>query len=543
MKRFHVAVAYSAMLGALLAPVAFAADLTGHWVASRPGRNGQPQETSIWIKANGDAFTGYMNAGRDGNVAIVNGKVTGDQISFTTVTEVYGVERRQEYTGSITADGLVLHPPAGGGRGPVGPGGPGAGARGANAPGGGGNAAAGRGFGGRGGPQPDLVAKRVSTETPPPMPEKIELGAMKEVKSNGLAKTPPMGWNSWNKFRNQVSDKLVRETADGMVRSGMKDAGYIYLNIDDTWEAGRDPQGNILTNDRFPDMKGMIAYVHSKGLKFGIYSSPGPTTCAGYTGSFQHEEQDAKTYAAWGVDYLKYDWCSAGSVYKSSSMPAAYAKMGQALLDSGRPIVYSLCQYGVMNVQDWGAKAGGNSWRTTGDIRDAWQSMSDIGFDKQQPYQDDSGPGHWNDPDMLEIGNGAMSDTEYRTHMSLWSLLAAPLLAGNDLRDIPANIFAILANKEVIAIDQDKLGKQARRESKNGDLEIWTRPLEHGAYAVGLFNRGGDAAKMTLQASDLKIKKMSKIRDLWAHTDDDAGAEFSANVPSHGVVMLRVEGK
>jgi alpha-galactosidase len=169
--------------------------------------------------------------------------------------------------------------------------------------------------------------------------------------------------------------------------------------------------------------------------------------------------------------------------------------------------------------------------------------MSDIGFEKQQQYQEASGPGHWNDPDMLEIGNGAMSDAEYRTHMSLWSLLAAPLLAGNDLRDVPANILEILTNKEVIAIDQDKLGKQAQRAVKNGDLEIWTRPLEHGAYAVGLFNRGGDAAKMTLSASDLKVKKISKVRDLWAHKDETAGTEFSANVPSHGVVMLRVEGK
>jgi alpha-galactosidase len=335
----------------------------------------------------------------------------------------------------------------------------------------------------------------------------------------------------------------LREVADGMVRNGLKDAGYVYVNIDDTWEGPRDANGNITTNERFPDMKALGDYIHSKGLKFGIYSSPGPTTCAGYPGSYQHEAQDAKTYASWGVDYLKYDWCSAGAVYKSSSMPAVYAKMGQALLDSGRPILYSLCQYGVMKVYDWGAKAGGNAWRTTGDIRDAWASMSQIGFEQQQPYQDASGPGHWNDPDMLEIGNGGMNDEEYRTHMSLWSLLAAPLLAGNDLRDVPPDILAILTNKEVIAVDQDKMGKQARRASKNGDLELWTRPLERGGYAVGMFNRGDAPAKMTLHAGDLNIKKMSKVRDLWAHTDVPAGAEYSADVPSHGVVMLRVEGK
>jgi len=536
MKCFPLVAMSLVAMGAMMAQTIGAADLTGHWVASQPGRGGQPQETSVWIQASGDTFTGYMTTARNGSVPIVDGKVNGDQIAFTTVTDNNGEEQRQQYSGSITPDGLLIHAPAGGGRGAGGmpPGGR-AGAAGASANG--------RGAGGRGGPPPDLLAKRVSSETPPPMPQKVDLGPMKEVKYNGLAKTPPMGWNSWNKFRDQVSDKLVREVADGMVRNGLKDAGYVYVNIDDTWEGPRDAKGNITTNDRFPDMKALGDYIHSKGLKFGIYSSPGPATCAGYPGSYQHEEQDAKTYAAWGVDYLKYDWCSARSVYKSSSMPAAYAKMGQALLDSGRPILYSLCQYGVMKVYDWGAKAGGNAWRTTGDIRDAWASMEQIGFEQQQPYQDASGPGHWNDPDMLEIGNGAMSDDEYRTHMSLWSLLAAPLLAGNDLRDVPPNILAILTNKEVIAIDQDKLGKQARRASKTGGLELWTRPLERGGYAVGLFNRGEAAAKMTLHASDLNIKRMSKIRDLWSHVDGPAGAEFTVDVPSHGVAMLRVEGK
>jgi alpha-galactosidase len=320
----------------------------------------------------------------------------------------------------------------------------------------------------------------------------------------------------------------------------MRDAGYIYLNIDDTWEAGRDAKGNIQTNERFPDMKAMIDYVHSKGLKFGIYSSPGPKTCAGYEGSFQHEAQDAKTYAAWGVDYLKYDWCSAGAVYQYDSMPAVYAKMGQALIDSGRPIVFSLCQYGGLKVQDWGAGIGGNLWRTTGDIRDSWDSMSHIGFDQQIGLEDAAGPGHWNDPDMLEIGNGGMSNIEYRTHMSLWSMLAAPLLAGNDLRDISPEILAILTNKEVIAIDQDKLGKQGKRVSKNGDLELWARPLSGGDWAVAMFNRGGAAAEMSLRPEDLGIAKFAKLRDLWEHSDAARSAVFSAQVASHGVVMLRV---
>ena len=244
-----------------------------------------------------------------------------------------------------------------------------------------------------------------------------------------------MGWNSWNKFRNQVSDKLVREIADAMVANGMQAAGYIYVNIDDTWEDSRDAAGNIQTNEKFPDMKALSDYVHSKGLKLGIYSSPGPKTCASYEGSFQHEEQDAKTYAAWGIDYLKYDWCSATQVYDYHCMPAVYAKMGEALLHCGRPVVYSLCQYGVFKGPTWGQRVGGNLWRTTGDISDSWKSMSHIGFDLQLDLYPYSGPGHWNDPDMLEVGNGGMTNMEYRTHMSLWSLLAAPLLAGNDLRD------------------------------------------------------------------------------------------------------------
>src|ERR1700722_4138289 len=234
------------------------------------------------------------------------------------------------------------------------------------------------------------------------LPFALLLSAVPAVSQVMVGATPPMGWNSWNHFAGRVTDADVRSAADRLVASGMRDAGYTYVNVDDTWEGKRDAQGVLHTNNRFPDMKALGDYIHSKGLKFGIYSSPGPATCAGYPGSYQHEEQDAKTYAVWGVDYLKYDWCSARAVYKSSSMAALYAKMGQALLDAGRPILYSLCQYGVMKVQDWGMKAGGNPWRTTGDIRDTWASMSQIGFDQQEPYQDDSGPGHWNDPDMLE---------------------------------------------------------------------------------------------------------------------------------------------
>jgi len=363
-----------------------------------------------------------------------------------------------------------------------------------------------------------------------------------DVPYNGLAKTPPMGWNSWNKFEKRVSDALIREVADAMVKNGMKDAGYVYVNIDDTWEAGRDEQGNIQTNSKFPDMKALADYVHGKGLKLGIYSSPGPKTCAGYEGSFHHEEQDAKTYAAWGVDYLKYDWCSASKVYDSHEMPAVYAKMGQALVATGRPILFSLCQYGLRDVWKWGPGVGGNVWRTTGDIADNWRSMSHIGFDLQLDLAPYAAPGHWNDPDMLEIGNGGMSETEYRTHMSLWSLLAAPLLAGNDLRDVPPAILEILTNKDVIAIDQDPLGKQAKRVSKKGDLEVWARPLAGGAYAAGLFNRGESAANVAAQWSDIGISGKARVRDLWSHAvRGGVTDEFIAEVPAHGVVLIRLE--
>jgi alpha-galactosidase len=290
-------------------------------------------------------------------------------------------------------------------------------------------------------------------------------------------------------------------------------------------------------------MKALSDYVHSKGIKLGIYSSPGPKTCAGYEGSFQHEEQDAKTWASWGIDYLKYDWCSAARVYdnQQATMIAAYAKMGEALQKSGRAIVYSLCQYGLLDVGDWGAKVGGNLWRTTGDISDRWQSMNDIGFNRQPGREKYAGVGHWNDPDMLEIGNGGMSDAEYRTHMSLWSLLAAPLLAGNDVRDMKPEILAILTNREVIAVDQDKLGKQGVRVAKEGDIEVWAKPLADGGHAVGLFNRGADEAKVTAKWSDIGISGSHKVRDLWKLWDlGNVADQYSAIVPSHGVVMIKV---
>lgn len=374
-----------------------------------------------------------------------------------------------------------------------------------------------------------------------PEPAYISPPPVKDIPYNGLAKTPPMGWNSWNLFADKVNDTVVRGIADAMVSSGMRDAGYIYVNIDDTWEGTRDAQGNLRPNHKFPDMKALADYVHSKGLKLGIYSGPGPRTCGAYPASYGHEKQDAETFASWGIDYLKYDWCSAASIYTNAQLRPVYQEMGEALEQTGRPIVFSLCEYGMGDVQTWGSKVGGNLWRTTGDIRDEWSSM--IGNAHKQiataPY---AGPGHWNDPDMLEIGNGHMTEDEYKTHMSLWSLLAAPLLAGNDIRNMTQETKDILLNREVIAIDQDALGKQATRIAQEGDTETWLKPLADGGAAVGVINLGQRATKVTVQAADLKLAGApAKARNLWTHQDVAfTNGAYSAEVAPHGILLLRV---
>ncbi|AXC11150.1 Alpha-galactosidase precursor [Acidisarcina polymorpha] len=370
------------------------------------------------------------------------------------------------------------------------------------------------------------------------------------AQSASLAATPPMGWNSWNHFADKVTGADVRATADILVSTGMKNAGYIYVNIDDTWQGERDAQGMLHANSKFPDMKALADYVHSKGLKIGIYSSPGPKTCAGYAGSYQHEEQDAQLYASWGIDYLKYDLCSFGDILKKEANgdrqkyfdleKAAYDKMHKALLATGRPIVFSLCQYGFQNVWEWGPSVGGNLWRTTGDINDTYDRMSVIGF-AQSGLEKYAGPGHWNDPDMLEVGNGGMTADEYRTHMTLWVMLAAPLLAGNDLSKMTPETLATLTNRQVIAVDQDKLGKQGHRVSAVGPLEIWEKPLSGGAKAVALFNRGESASPITLSLKDVAFSSGAKLHDLWSDQDVSASSgSYTALVPSHGAVLLKV---
>jgi alpha-galactosidase len=369
-----------------------------------------------------------------------------------------------------------------------------------------------------------------------------------------LVPTPPMGWNSWNHFAGKVTQKDVMDAADALVSSGMKDAGYVYVNIDDTWEGKRDANGVLSANDKFPDMKALGDYIHARGLKFGIYSSPGTKTCARFVASYGHEQQDADLYASWGVDYLKYDLCSFDIVMETSAidhpddpgianrlMHESYAKMRRALDKTGRPIVLSLCQYGRDDVWKWGASVGGNLWRTTGDITDNYDRMAKIGFG-QAGLAQYAGPGHWNDPDMLEVGNGKMTVDEYRTHMSLWAILAAPLLAGNDLSKMTPEAKSILMNKAVIAVDQDPLGKQGDRVKQGDDLEVWSKPLSGGAVAVGLFNRSKSNAPMTLKLSDVSMAMPSKITDLWTgKTVAAKNGMITATVPMHGVMMLRIE--
>src|SRR5450759_1033113 len=536
----------------LLGSALSAADLGGTWMMEQAGRGGsQARKTYYYFKVEGNSFTGQMVSSTD-NRKVHNVKIDGDTITFDSLGAFN--DRPNQMRAVFNGEELTISGVGGrGGRGGPAPAGapptvqvppytvpgPGAAGRGpAGAPG----AAAGRGpAGGRGNFTPP-VYKKISAVAAIPvdlLPTHKPLPPVKPLPPNKLALTPPMGWNSWNKFAGRVDDKSVSEMADAIASSGMRDAGYVYVNIDDTWEAGRDANGNILTNEKFPNMKALADYVHSKGLKLGIYSGPGRLTCAGYMASYGHEEQDAKTWAAWGIDYLKYDWCAASGVYTKEEHAPAYQKMGLALRATGRPIVYSLCQYGWLDVGERGASVGGNLWRTTGDIRDTWDSMATIGFN-QNGREKYAGPGHWNDPDMLEIGNGGMTDTEYRTHMSLWSMLAAPLLAGHDVRTMSDSIKEILLNKEVIAIDQDKAGHQGVRVRQDGELEVWKKPLAQGV-AVALFNRGKDAAKMTVKWSEAGVtKKSPKVRDLWAHKDIQAPGEYAVEVPSHGVVMLKV---
>ena len=363
-----------------------------------------------------------------------------------------------------------------------------------------------------------------------------------------LAQTPPMGWNSWNKFGCDVSEKLIMETADAMVSSGMQDAGYEYIVIDDCWQVGRDGNGEIqYDKGRFPNgMKYLVDYIHSRGLKFGIYSCAGTKTCEGRPGGRGYEYQDARTYARWGVDYFKYDWCHT----TTQDARASYSIMRDALYAAGRPIVFSICEWGESKPWEW-AKDVGHLWRTTKDIRDRWDAVLYI-LNQEKGLEKYAGPSYWNDPDMLEVGNGGMTTEEYKSHFSLWCMLAAPLMAGNDLRDMDETTKMILTNKEVIALDQDPLGKQGYCYRDNGDYEIWIKKLAGQEKAACLLNRGDEVKtvqvdfSVLLKANDsywsnepYKLKDY-KVRDLWEHKDVELDGNVAyVEIPPHSVILYR----
>jgi alpha-galactosidase len=390
------------------------------------------------------------------------------------------------------------------------------------------------------------------------------------VAEGQLALTPAMGWNSWNAFGRAVSDSLARAAADAMVSLGLIDHGWTYVNLDDGWERSarqedplyegpvRAPDGTMLTNRKFPDMAALGKYIHGQGLKFGIYSGPGPTTCQRLEASWQHELQDFRTFASWGVDYLKYDWCGYSSVLApgetNQQLPVLKRpyQVGRAALNEvPRDIIYSLCQYGWGNVWEWGAESGieGNSWRTTGDITDTWESMAGIGF-RQVGNSKYASPGHWNYPDMLVIGkvgwgprlrDSRLTPNEQYVHITLWTLLASPLLLGNDLTQMDDFELNLVTNDEVLAVHQDALGKAADRVSRNGELEVWARPLADGSVAVGLFNRDEMDMPVGVSWADLGINGPQRVRDLWRQKDlGTFEREFSSVVPRHGALLVKV---
>ncbi|KAL9155388.1 hypothetical protein ABFS82_09G000400 [Erythranthe guttata] len=366
----------------------------------------------------------------------------------------------------------------------------------------------------------------------------------KKFSENGLGLTPQMGWNSWNHFQCNIEEKLIRETADAMVSTGLSALGYEYINLDDCWaELNRDSQGNFVAKaSTFPSgIKALADYVHGKGLKLGIYSSAGTQTCSNQMpGSLGYEEQDAKTFASWGIDYLKYDNCNNNNI----SPKERYPVMGKALLNSGRSIFYSLCEWGQEDPATW-AKSVGNSWRTTGDIVDNWDSMTSRA-DINDQWASYAGPGGWNDPDMLEVGNGGMTTEEYRSHFSIWALVKAPLIIGCDIRSMDKTTLALLSNKEVIAVNQDKLGIQGKKIKKDGDLEVWGGALSENRVALVLWNRGSSQATITAYWSDLGLNSttVADARDLWAHsTQASVQGQISATVASHDCKMYVLSPK
>ncbi len=377
------------------------------------------------------------------------------------------------------------------------------------------------------------------------------------IGNNKVVITPPMGWNSWNCWGLSVSDQRVKSSANAMVSSGLANHGWNYINIDDGWEApARAANGNILPNEKFPDMKGLGDYLHSKGFKFGIYSSPGSTTCGGFLGSYQKEIEDARTYGSWGVDYLKYDLCSYRKLYPNGlsleQLQEPYLVMNEALKSSGRNIVYSLCEYGMQDVWKWGKKVGGNVWRTTGDITDNWNSLKNIGFSQEVPASYNGPDYGYGDPDMLIVGFVGWGDnlhltkltaSEQYTHISLWSLLSAPLMLGCDLARMDAFTYNLLSNDEVLAIDQDIAGKGPKKTDLSTDIQVWVKELADGSKAVGIFNLGDKMLNRVIQFDEFGLSGKYAIRDLWRQKSLPGGSNVIALIPAHGVLLLKLTNR
>lgn len=375
-----------------------------------------------------------------------------------------------------------------------------------------------------------------------------------------LAPTPPMGWMTWNYFGDDINEAAIRQMADAMVASGLVDAGYKYIFIDDGWQGGRDKYNNIIADpEKFPSgIKALADYVHGKGMKLGIYSDAAPLTCAGYTASLHFEEQDARTFASWGIDYLKYDYCHAPE--DRATAIARYTKMANALRNSGRDIVFGVCEWGQRDPWLWAAEAGGQLWRTTYDVRDKWvrkptdgggEGIIDI-LDINAELNEFAGPGRWNDPDMLvvglygksgpsgDLGGTGMTDVEYQSQMSLWSLMAAPLIATNDMRNMNEATKRILLNSEIIAIDQDPLGKQATRVRHNDAWDVFVKLLYNGDIAIGILNRSGKEQEFKLKFRDIQLEGKYTIRDVWQHEDIGKGKKWKGKVDSHETKVFRL---
>jgi len=446
--------------------------LNGWWKTTRTLKDGTVAPLLFEFKESNGRISGTARFDW-GDLAIQNGLIQGERLSFSAGSSFY-------FAGARSSHGIALQ------------------------------------LHSKQGPDQTLLLSATDVSALHLPPDRAPLPPLHPIHASpSLASRPPMGWNSWNYFHKNISDSIIRGVADSIASNGMKQAGYAYIVIDDGWQGRRDAQGSLHSNQQFPDMRALSDYVHAKGLKLGIYSSPGPQSCGKLEGSYRHEEQDAATFASWGIDFLKYDWCSSSRVYRPSESQAVFQKMGSALRATGRPILLSLSQYGLEDVWLWGADVGASTWRTTADIQPTFRSMHQNALD-QQIAAPSAGPGRWNDPDMLEVGNGSMTESDSQSNFNLWAMLAAPLIAGNDVRNMTASTRDILLNKNVIAIDQDPLGKQATLTHHLGSIEIWQRPLVNGDQAVMILNTSSERQSFQMEWKRLGLEKAKTVVDVWS---------------------------